>query len=135
RWHGAPAEVHQEIHQVYLAPWPLGEPPEFGELLRELVEPLCLWCQHLERHRPTVRPFGSAPELVYRDPHGRERILDLVRDAARHLAERPQALRLELALARGMGRRRQLAQCLTQRFNLGSPAGGWTRRQRHAAPD
>src|SRR2546426_7503903 len=33
---------HQEVHEVHLAPRPLGEAPELRELLRELVQPLGL---------------------------------------------------------------------------------------------
>jgi len=62
--------------------------------------------------------------LVYRDPHGRERVLDLVRDPPRHLAERPQALRLELAFAssrRAPGGATSRASCLVDRELV-----GWT---------
>ena len=58
-----------------------------------------------------------------------------MRDPTRHLAERAQPLRLELALARGFERRRELAQRLAQRFEFRSPARRRTRRQRHASPD
>src|SRR2546425_7391210 len=37
RRHGALPEVHQEVHEVHLAPRPLGEAPELGELLRQPV--------------------------------------------------------------------------------------------------
>src|SRR6266480_4474689 len=85
----------------------LGQAAELGELLRELVQPLRFCLEHLDRRRrPTVRLSDRPLQLVHRDPHGRQRILDLVRHPARHLAERAQALRLELALARGAECRR-----------------------------
>src|SRR2546427_10087875 len=116
-------EVDQEVHEVHLAPRPLGEAPELGELLRELVQPLGLGANDFHCHvRPPFHRTARPPQLVYRDAHGGERILDLVRDAARHLAERPQALRLELALARGVERRRELPQGLAQRFEFPSAA-------------
>src|SRR5439155_1153049 len=90
------------VHEVHLAPRPLGEAPELGELLRQPVQPLGLGANDFHCHvRPPFHRTARPSQLVYRDPHGGERILDLVRDAARHLAERPQALRLELALPRG----------------------------------
>jgi len=60
--------------------------------------------------------------LIDGDPHGRQRVLDLVSHAPRHFPEGPEPLGLELAPPRGVERTREIAQCLPQRFELRSAA-------------
>ena len=96
------------------------EPAELRELARQPIEPLRLGAQHFNSHGGRrVRQAARPPELVHRDPHGRQRILDLMCHPARHLAECPQALRFELVLAGGFDGGGQLPQRLAQRFELG----------------
>src|SRR6266545_4683142 len=137
-WHRAAAQVRQEIDQVHFALRALGKPAELRELPRQPLQPLGLGRQHLHcRLGPPIRPrpTGRRPQLVYRDAHRRERVLDFVAHPARHLAERAQPLGLELLRARGVERRRELAQGLPQGFELGRAARRPPGGQRGAAPD
>ena len=142
--HRALAQIRQEVNEVHFALGALRQAAEFRELLRELVESLCFGGEYVYCHcGPPVRLSDCSTDLVHRDSHRRQRILDLVRHATRHLPERTQPLRLELALPRVVERRCQLAQRLTQCLELrraatrrGPPSSPPSRRrQRHAAPN
>src|SRR2546426_4560926 len=87
--------------------------------------------------RSTLFPYTTLfrSHLVHRDPHRGERVLDLVGHPARHLAESPQPLGLELLLARGVERARELAQPLSQGVEVGSAARRLPRGQWLAPPD
>ncbi len=118
-----PSQLLEQLHEIDFAGRPFRQSPEISEFSRESLQPIGFGRHHLHgRFFPTFRHSVLPPQLIHRDPHRRQRILDLMRDAARDFAERPQSLGLELAFARRGESGRQFAQRLAQRFEFGRAA-------------
>src|SRR2546425_331178 len=145
--HRRAAQLLEQLHDIHFALRPFGEAAEIRELPRQPLQAIGLGREDFHGHlRP---PAGGGrlvrdgrresrtvpPQLIHRDPHRRERVLDLVGHTARHLPECPQPLRLELLPARGVERTRELAQPLSQRLEVGSAARRLPRGQWLAPPD
>ena len=126
-------EAAQQLAHVHWGGRAFGQPAEFGELPRQLLQPARLGDQHLDRL--LLRSGRAARELCHRQPDRRERIPHLVRHSARRLAEGAQPLRLDLARTPLLERVGHLAQRRPQRLELRRAPPRLVGRQRLHPPD
>ena len=109
--HRRPPQLFEQLHQVDFARGSLGQPAEIGELAGQPLEAIGLGDEHFERYRAAlVRGVAGPSQLLHRDPHGSEGILDLVGDAPGYFAKGSQSLGFELAGARRIEGAGQVAQ-------------------------
>ena len=110
----------RELPEVHVGRGAVGQAAELREAARHALQARGLRGEHL--HDLALRGRRVASQPLDREADRRQRVLELVRDAARGLAERLRALRLQRACAPLGQRARHRAHATAQRAELGRAA-------------